>query len=203
MRPRLTRSGPAPRQALGAMRTVRSFAAEALELQRYQASVGAPPKGGWWPERGETTYRTGVLKAIVGAGLGGSGFLVVFGALHASLWVGFVMITDEQLKFGKLSAFQAYQIQIVIGIGQIAASAVQLAQAKGGAAKIFKLLDRPAAIPVAGGQVPPAVAPALAPRPRAITHHPTSTPPSHHLLLLPPRPTAGARGADARRRRLA
>jgi len=150
----LAKAAIASTEALGAMRTVRSFAAEALELQRYQASVGAPPKGGWWPERGETTYRTGVLKAIVGAGLGGSGFLVVFGALHASLWVGFVMITDEQLKFGKLSAFQAYQIQIVIGIGQIAASAVQLAQAKGGAAKIFKLLDRPAAIPVAGGQVP-------------------------------------------------
>ena len=94
------------------MRTVRSFAAEALELQRYQASVGAPPKGGWWPERGETTYRTGVLKAIVGAGLGGSGFLVVFGALHASLWVGFVMITENNLKFGKLSAFQSYQVQV-------------------------------------------------------------------------------------------
>lgn len=44
--------------------------------------------------------------------------------------------------------------QIVIGIGQLAASAVQLAQAKGGAAKIFKLLDKAPEIPVSGGEVP-------------------------------------------------
>ena len=44
--------------------------------------------------------------------------------------------------------------QIVIGIGQLAASAVQLAQAKGGAAKIFQLLDKAPEIPVSGGEVP-------------------------------------------------
>ena len=44
--------------------------------------------------------------------------------------------------------------QIVIGIGQLAASAVQLAQAKGGAAKIFELLDKAPEIPVSGGAVP-------------------------------------------------
>ena len=44
--------------------------------------------------------------------------------------------------------------QIVIGIGQLAASAAQLAQAKGGAAKIFKLLDKAPEIPVSGGEVP-------------------------------------------------
>jgi len=150
----LANAATASTEALGAMRTVRSFAAEALEHEKYHQSVGTPANGGWWPARGETTYRAGVLKAIVGSALGGSGFLVIFGALNVSLWVGFVMITENNLRFGKLSAFQAYQIQIVIGIGQLAASAVQLAQAKGGAAKIFKLLDKAPEIPVSGGEVP-------------------------------------------------
>ena len=99
-------------EALGAMRTVRSFAAETLEHDKYHRSVGTPANGGWWPARGETTYRSGVLKAIVSSALGGSGFLIIFGALNVSLWVGFVMITENNLRFGKLSAFQAYQIQV-------------------------------------------------------------------------------------------
>ena len=108
----LARAATASTEALGAMRTVRSFAAEALEHEKYHQSVGTPAHGGWWPARGETTYRTGVLKAIVGSALGSSGFLVIFGALNVSLWVGFVMITENNLRFGKLSAFQAYQIQV-------------------------------------------------------------------------------------------
>ena len=108
----LAKAASASTEALGAMRTVRSFAAEALEHEKYHKSVGTPANGGWWPARGETTYRAGVLKAIVLSALTGSGFLVIFGALNVSLWVGFVMITENNLRFGKLSAFQAYQIQV-------------------------------------------------------------------------------------------
>jgi len=108
----LANAAAASTEALGAMRTVRSFAAEALEHDKYHLSVGTPANGGWWPARGETTYRTGVLKAIVLSASVGSGLLVIFGALHVSLWVGFVMITDNNLKFGRLTAFQAYQIQV-------------------------------------------------------------------------------------------
>merc|ERR1719247_1031643 len=119
----LANAAAASTEALGAMRTVRSFAAEALEHDKYHRSVGTPANGGWWPARGETTYRTGVLKAIVLSASVGSGLLVIFGALHVSLWVGFVMITDNNLKFGRLTAFQAYQIQIVLGVGQLITSA--------------------------------------------------------------------------------
>ena len=44
--------------------------------------------------------------------------------------------------------------QIVIGVMQLAASAAQLAQAKGGAARILQLLDKAPEIPVSGGEVP-------------------------------------------------
>ena len=108
----LANAAAASTEALGAMRTVRSFAAEALEHDKYHRSVGTPANGGWWPARGETTYRTGVLKAIVTSALGGSGFLVIFGALNVCLWVGFVMITDNNLSFGDLSAFQGFQFQV-------------------------------------------------------------------------------------------
>ena len=44
--------------------------------------------------------------------------------------------------------------QIVIGVMQLAASAAQLAQAKGGAERILQLLDKAPEIPVSGGEVP-------------------------------------------------
>ena len=62
--------------------------------------------------------------------------------------------TDGDLRFGRLTAFQNYQMQIVMGIGQLAMSAMQLAQAMGGATKILELLDRQPQLPISGGDVP-------------------------------------------------
>jgi len=121
---------------------------------RYQECVGAPSKGRWWPQPGDTTYQHGVWKVIVGTSLANSGFAIIFGALHVSLWMGFVLITAGELKFGHLTAFQGYQMQIVMGIGQVAGAAMQLASAMGGASKIFELLDRTPEIPTRGGEVP-------------------------------------------------
>jgi len=135
---------------------------------RYQECIGAPSKGRWWPQPGDTTYQHGVWKVsvgphchpiqsdgappscdcmiacecdghqviacecdghqvIVGTSLANSGFAIIFGALHVSLWMGFVLITAGELKFGHLTAFQGYQMQIVMGIGQVAGAAMQLA----------------------------------------------------------------------------
>ena len=52
------------------------------------------------------------LRAIALSALTVSGFLVVFGAVNVSLWYGLVMITENNLQFGKLTAFQAYQIEV-------------------------------------------------------------------------------------------
>jgi ABC-type multidrug transport system fused ATPase/permease subunit len=93
-------------------------------------------------------------QVIVGTSLANSGFAIIFGALHVSLWMGFVLITAGELKFGHLTAFQGYQMQIVMGIGQVAGAAMQLASAMGGASKIFELLDRTPEIPTRGGEVP-------------------------------------------------
>ena len=52
--------------------------------------------------------------------------------------MGFFLITYGDLQFGRLTAFQSYQMQIVMGIGQLASSAMQLAQAMGATTKIFE-----------------------------------------------------------------
>ncbi|KAL1495234.1 hypothetical protein AB1Y20_017097 [Prymnesium parvum] len=151
----LARGAVASTEALGMMRTVRAFAAERLEEEKYQQSIGAPARSEWWPAPSDTTYRHGVLKALASSALASSGFAVIFGALQLSVGAGFLLITYGELQFGRLTAFQSYQVQIVMGVGQLAASVMQLAQAMGATTKIFELLDREPALPLAGGEVPP------------------------------------------------
>jgi len=78
-------------EALGSMRTVRSFAAEKKEAARYTSKIGEPSKAGpcWFPfSDTDTTYLHGTKKALVSAfvfcilGLG-----VAFSAMYGTLWV--------------------------------------------------------------------------------------------------------------------
>lgn len=136
-------------EALSSMRTVRSFAAEQLEGARYCSFIGDPTKS-WWPAKANTTLRHGATKAVAGAGLMTAGVGVVFGALQISVATGLILITYGRLSFGLLSAFQAYQMQIVMGVGQLAGAFMQLAMAKGGSARIFQMLERAPRLPSAG-----------------------------------------------------
>ena len=81
----LSKAASASTEAMGAMRTVRSFAAESTEQARYGQHIGRPD-GRWWPDRGDdTTYRHGARKALFSTLLISSGFTIVFGALSAWL----------------------------------------------------------------------------------------------------------------------
>ena len=149
----LGRGAATSTEVLGAMRTVRSFASEAVEEAIYSSSIGDATR--WWPRKDDTTFYHGVKKALYSTALVSSGFTIVFGALQVSLWVGFVLITYERLTFGYLTAFQAYQFQIVFGAGQLAGAFFQLAQAKGGADRIFELLRlQPQLANTGGGLMP-------------------------------------------------
>ena len=56
--------------------------------------------------------------------------LILMGAVQGALWLGFILITYGRLSFGTLTAFQAYTMQVVMGIAQLAGSLFTLAQAK-------------------------------------------------------------------------
>ena len=78
----------------------------------------------------------------------------VFGALNVSLWVAFVLITYGKLTIGRLTAFQAYQFQIIFGAAQLSGAGHQLALAMGGAARVLELLQRQPQIISAGSREP-------------------------------------------------
>lgn len=138
-------------EALGAMRTVQSFAAEDRERARYREVIGDPMQFPFWyptdHKKHETTYSVGFFKSIVNSGFYSIIFGVGFGCLYISLWFGFKLVNDGDISLGDLTAFQSYVFQIGASLGQTSAAITQLVEAKGASGRVFYLLDRVPSIP--------------------------------------------------------
>ncbi|GKY99873.1 hypothetical protein MPSEU_000941000 [Mayamaea pseudoterrestris] len=138
-------------EALGAMRTVQSFAAEDRERTRYQTYIGNPAMYKyWWPVRHKlqpTTYSVGFFKSIVASGFYTLIFGFGFGSLYLSLWFGFKQVATGQITLGALTAFQSYIFQIGGSLGQTSRYIQQLIEAQGASGRIFYLLERTPEIP--------------------------------------------------------
>jgi len=139
-------------EALGAMRTVQSFAAEDREKNRFRDKVGDPADYRWWwptdHRQHKTTYSVGFFKSIVGTGFFVMIFGVGFGAMYVSLWYGFKLVVDEEISLGDLTAFQSYIFQIGFGLGEVSRYVTQVIEARGASGRIFQLLERIPAIPI-------------------------------------------------------
>lgn len=99
----------------------------------------------WWPAKGEgdgSVYYHGRLKAVIFSAIAVIGFGMIIGAVHASLWFGFNLVIDGKLSFGQLTAFQSFQLHLGFGGAQLAGAVMKLAEAMGGASRLFELLDR-------------------------------------------------------------
>jgi len=129
-----------PTEVIGAMRTVKSFGAETREAGRYSEKIGVPS---YCPSRGESsTFRIGYDQSLVRACFSFCIFGGGFGAMYGTLWYGFYLVNQNELRIGDLSAFQAY----ILGIGGILAhmssSISNLIEARHASQRIFSLLDR-------------------------------------------------------------
>ncbi|CAI5469745.1 unnamed protein product [Closterium sp. Yama58-4] len=115
--------------AVGAMRTVASFAAEGRVMALYRASVVAPVKAG-------------LRKAQVsGAGFG-FGQFCLFAVYGFSFWCGGQLVKIGQADFQ--SVFQSFFAVVftAMGVAQTASLAPDMATAQAAVKSIFKLLDR-------------------------------------------------------------
>lgn len=138
-------------EALGAVRTVQSFAAEDREEGRYRQVIGEPDVYTWWWPYDRishrTTYSVGFFKSLTTVGL----FTVIFGlgfaGMYFCLWYGFKLVNDGEITLGQLTAFQSYIFQIGGALAQTSQFISKLIEAQGAAARLFFLLERVPTIP--------------------------------------------------------
>ncbi len=125
-------------ESLSGIRTVRTFAREALESARYSAAV-------------QTAFALARQRARLGATFQGVISFAGYAAISAVLWYGGVMLIADRMTFGELTSFLLYTFNVAFSIGALAGLWEDFSKSLGASTRVFELLDRHPLIP--GGEV--------------------------------------------------
>lgn len=127
----LADAGEVAEEAFSGIRTVRSFAKEDYELERYSESI-------------QKTFEFGKKKSwAYGAFLGGVSFTASL-AMAAVLWYGGLLVIENsgELSASQLTSFLLYTIYIAVSLGGLSGLYSTLMSAVGASERLFALIDR-------------------------------------------------------------
>ncbi|QRO02921.1 ATP-binding cassette domain-containing protein [Archangium violaceum] len=131
-------------ESLSGIRTVRSFAAERHEVERYRSTT----------ERAFDVARRRVKQfSFFLAGASSAGYI----ASAVVLWYGGRQVLDGRMSVGSLTSFLIYSLMVAFALGALADLWADFMRASGAAERVFELIDRTPAIPSSGGQRLPSV----------------------------------------------
>ncbi|MFP2961592.1 ABC transporter ATP-binding protein [Myxococcus sp. 1LA] len=136
----LAASGEVAEEDLSGIRTVRSFAAERHEVERYSVAV----------ERSFTLAKKRVIQSSVFMGVAS---IAGYGSIAAVLWFGGRLVVDGGLSVGELTSFLIYTMLVAFSFSGIAELWADFMRASGAAERVFELLDREPAIGAGGDQL--------------------------------------------------
>jgi len=125
----LANSTEVAEETLGGIRTVRAFAREDAEIERYRGAV-------------EETFVVARERARVGALFSGGSTFGGYGAIALVLWYGGVLLANGEMTMGELSAFLLYTFTVAFSIGALAGLWQDFMKAVGASERVFELMDR-------------------------------------------------------------
>ncbi|WP_425537976.1 ABC transporter ATP-binding protein [Myxococcus stipitatus] len=134
----LAASSEVAEEDLSGIRTVRSFAAESHEVERYSAAV----------DRALELAKTRARQSAVFMGIAS---IAMYGSTAAMLWYGGRLVVDGALSVGALTSFLIYTSLVALSLSAVAEVWADFMRASGAAERVFELMDREPAIP-SGGQ---------------------------------------------------
>jgi ATP-binding cassette subfamily B protein len=137
----LARASEVAVEALGGMRTVRSFSAEPKEISRYRAAIAASL---------ELAFRRIGLQA----GFFGIAFFAAFGAGSLVFWYGARLVAAGDLTAGSLFTFLINTMQVATALAALAELWTDVQRASGAAERVFELIHRQPAIKPGGVTLP-------------------------------------------------
>lgn len=125
-------------ESLSGIRTVRAFAREALELDRYSAAVTG-------------AFELARRRAALGATFQGVVSFAGYAAIGVVLWYGGVLLINGQMTMGELTSFLLYTFTVAFSIGALSGLYEDFSKAVGASSRVFELLDRQSVV-VSGDQ---------------------------------------------------
>jgi ATP-binding cassette subfamily B protein len=127
-------------ESLAGIRTVRSFAAEPIEAERYGKAV-------------TKSFELARRRIRLGGTFVGVASFFGLSAASLVLWRGGHLVLEGAMSVGDLTAFLVYTILVAVSLGAITDLYGDLTKAGGAAERLFELLDRPPAMPKQGDRL--------------------------------------------------
>jgi ABC transporter fused permease/ATP-binding protein len=121
-------------ESLSGIRTVRSFAAEDVEVVRYRSAV-------------DRSLELAFRRIKLAGAFFGVAFFAAFSAAVFVFWYGARMVATTELSAGGLISFLFYTMQMSFALSALAELWTDVQRAAGAAERVFELLDRRPAIP--------------------------------------------------------
>jgi ATP-binding cassette subfamily B protein len=126
-------------ESLSGIRTVRSFAAERHEVERYRSAT----------ERAYDIARNRIKQSsFFLAGASSAGYL----SSAVVLWYGVRLVQANKMTVGGLTSFLIYSLMVAFALGALADLWADFMRASGAAERVFELIDRLPSIPSTGGE---------------------------------------------------
>jgi ABC transporter fused permease/ATP-binding protein len=125
----LAESTAVAEETLAGVRTVRAFARERHEEQRYGSAV-------------MRAFELARKRAWLGATFQGAVSFAGYGSIAAVLWYGGRMLSSGAMSFGELTSFLLYTFTVAFAIGALSGLWEDFAKALGASERVFELMDR-------------------------------------------------------------
>jgi ATP-binding cassette subfamily B protein len=135
----LAETGIVAEETISGIRTVRAFAKESTEVQRYAAAVQKSY------QLAKKRIRSIAFITVIAGVLG-------YAAIAAVLWYGGRLVIDGKMTVGDLTSFILYAMTVAVSVGALGSLWTDFMSASGAARRVFEILDRQPLIPLRGGQ---------------------------------------------------
>lgn len=125
-------------ESIGGIRTVRSFDRDGSQADRYSQAV-------------ELSFQTAKTRAKYRAAFSASSSFFGYATVGVILWYGAVLVLDPNtdMTAGDLTAFILYTLMVAVALGALSSLWSDFMKAIGSAERVFELIDRPNALPMA------------------------------------------------------
>ncbi|KAJ8981301.1 hypothetical protein NQ317_004038 [Molorchus minor] len=137
----LAESTKVAEERISNIRTVKSFAQEFREIEKYSKSILEVLSMGYTESKARALFYTMT---------GFSGNIIIISVLY----YGGVMLTSNTLTVGNLSSFLLYAAYIGVSVSGLSSFYSDLNKSLGAAARMWEIIDRNPAIPINGGFIP-------------------------------------------------
>jgi ABC transporter fused permease/ATP-binding protein len=134
----LARSSEVAEETLGGIRTVRAFAAEAREIERYDVA-------------NQHSYALAARRAFASGAFQGVAGFAGYAAIALVVWFGGRMVIDHTMTLGDLTAFLLYTLTVAMSLGALAGLWGDFMRAFGASERVFQLMDQLPAVERDGG----------------------------------------------------